>query len=353
MKILHTADIHLREFEDERWQALGEVLDLGKQNEADLLVISGDLFDSNALAHELRPKIRDLFAQAGYPVIIISGNHDPEAYPDGAFMGENVTVIRDLLSPVTIEDCVIWGFPYEDLHEEEILEYLHLASDMADSEMTNILLFHGELLDIIDGWRLNGDEGRNRYLPVKLAYFETLAWQYILAGHFHTSFDVHEFREDSFFVYPGSPVSITRRELGQRKVNFFEVGKPPAPLNLSTHFYEKEDIYLDPFSNQSPLPFIEQSLARLSDNATLLLNVFGYFNGQTLEMTEAELHEAIADIGGSRVELLNMEFRDIRDIIEDDLFKQFLRKLEQKELENSFTDDILKMTLQAMMESSK
>ncbi len=46
MKILHTADLHLRSENDERWAALTAVVDIGKKQKADVLVIAGDLFDS-------------------------------------------------------------------------------------------------------------------------------------------------------------------------------------------------------------------------------------------------------------------------------------------------------------------
>ncbi|MCB0277342.1 MAG: metallophosphoesterase, partial [Calditrichaeota bacterium] len=46
MKILHTADVHIREKDDERWQALAHLLELGKAHQINVLVIAGDLFDS-------------------------------------------------------------------------------------------------------------------------------------------------------------------------------------------------------------------------------------------------------------------------------------------------------------------
>ncbi|MCB0298229.1 MAG: metallophosphoesterase, partial [Calditrichaeota bacterium] len=41
MKILHTADLHIREYNDARWQALQELIQLGQAREIDVLVISG------------------------------------------------------------------------------------------------------------------------------------------------------------------------------------------------------------------------------------------------------------------------------------------------------------------------
>ena len=131
MKILHTADVHIREYEDDRWKALQQVVYVGKENDIDALVIAGDLFDSDTAAHKLRPKVREIFSDLSFPVLIIAGNHDVNAYPNGAFLGEGVVVIDDLLKPYSLDGYHFWGFPYSDLQEEEILEYLHLAGQKA------------------------------------------------------------------------------------------------------------------------------------------------------------------------------------------------------------------------------
>jgi len=45
MKILHTADVHLREVGDKRWEALQKLIEAAKKEGAEILAISGDLFD--------------------------------------------------------------------------------------------------------------------------------------------------------------------------------------------------------------------------------------------------------------------------------------------------------------------
>ena len=61
MKILHTADVHLCDYEDERWKSLEHIIDIGKSENIDLFVISGDLFDEDVKSEVLRSKIRGLF----------------------------------------------------------------------------------------------------------------------------------------------------------------------------------------------------------------------------------------------------------------------------------------------------
>ncbi|MGH1363176.1 MAG: metallophosphoesterase family protein [Calditrichia bacterium] len=351
MKILHTADVHIREYNDERWQALKQVVHVGRENDIDVLVIAGDLFDSDAAAHKLRPKVREIFSDLTFPVLIISGNHDADAYPNGAFLGEGVTVIEDLLQPFIHNGYHFWGFPYRDLQEEEILEYLHMAGQKTRQiEGKHLLLFHGELLDIIDGWVHYGDEGNQRYLPVKLSYFRNLPFQYVLAGHFHSTFDVHEFKEDAYFVYCGSPIAITRRESGPRKANLFTFGNIPEPVELSTPYFEKLRIHLDISHQSNPLAAIKTRLEGLPENAKLLIDIDGFFNGAKLEMTEQELQRALQKVSGKQVEITRMEFHDIRDVVEDELFREFYRKLKARQLDEEDERAVLNMTLKAMME---
>ena len=48
MRILHTADVHLKTLGDERWKALDKVVNVCRKENVDLLVISGDLFDTTS-----------------------------------------------------------------------------------------------------------------------------------------------------------------------------------------------------------------------------------------------------------------------------------------------------------------
>ena len=112
MKILHTADVHIREKDDERWQALAHLLELGKAHQINVLVIAGDLFDSPSAAEMLRPGLRELFANCPFTTLLIPGNHDVDAFPEGVFLGEKVIIFRDIFTPVHHDGVSFWGFPY-------------------------------------------------------------------------------------------------------------------------------------------------------------------------------------------------------------------------------------------------
>ena len=88
MRILHTADLHLRAAGDERWQALAAVLDRAESLDVNLVVISGDMFDKSVEAQRLKPALREVFAGRPIPVVILPGNHDEKGLRAGDFFHE-------------------------------------------------------------------------------------------------------------------------------------------------------------------------------------------------------------------------------------------------------------------------
>lgn len=115
MKILHTSDIHLQNFEDERWFCLEKVLEISNNSNIDVLAIAGDLFDKNIDAEDLRPKLREIFSGNGFKIIILPGNHDKRAFKSGLFFGDDVTLLNDFSNPFQYKDVKFWGLPYEKL----------------------------------------------------------------------------------------------------------------------------------------------------------------------------------------------------------------------------------------------
>jgi len=61
IKILHTADLHIKQYGDERWKALQKLIEIGKREKIDIFVISGDLFNSGVNAENLRGQVREIF----------------------------------------------------------------------------------------------------------------------------------------------------------------------------------------------------------------------------------------------------------------------------------------------------
>ncbi|OGP53940.1 MAG: serine/threonine protein phosphatase [Deltaproteobacteria bacterium RBG_13_52_11] len=351
MKILHTADIHLKEHGDERWQALQRLIAIGKAEGIDIFVISGDLFDRGINAEDLRPHIRTLFSDSGFRICLIPGNHDRDAYAGGMYFGEDTYILTDLNRPFEYKDITIWGIPFEPAVGEKTLHQLHSLARLLTPDKKHIMLYHGELLDAFFSRSDFGDEGDERYMPMRLSYFNDLKVDYVLAGHFHRRFDVWQLAGGGYFVYPGSPVSITKREMGRRRINLFEVGKPPQEHLLDTPHFEEVVIACDPFTGKDPIKQVEERLRSLHANARVILIVTGFINGEAIGMTEEEFVKNVRKVIRDRTVEERYEFRDIRTILEDDLFKGFLTKLEQADYDADKKKHMQEIAIRAMMEA--
>jgi len=348
MKILHTADLHLRAFGDERWTALEAIVEVCRAEGASILAICGDLFDTDAAAEDLRTDIRELFSGNQFHTVIIPGNHDMGSYKAGFYFGEQVTFFNkeDYRKNVyDLDSTRIIGIPFEDIEGVELLRKVRSLEPLLTSDRTNIIVYHGELLDAFYARSDFGPEGERRYMPARLSYFEDLQVDYVLAGHFHTKFDVWSIGPSGYFVYPGSPVSVTRREVGQRKVNLFEVGEPPVEYPLDAEHFEQVNIMLSPLLDLDPLDLVRERLSDLHPMATILLTIGGY-----VAQPEDELVSQMAELLEGKPVEPSYQFRDIRDILTHPLFEVFQTKLKEQ-YDQEQASQLTDIVVQAMIEA--
>jgi len=95
MKILHTGDLHLDspfcsdegaradEKREHQRALLRRVFACAKEEQCDLLLIAGDLFDGRHVSPETASLTEKLLRESTCPVVIAPGNHDP--YVEGSF----------------------------------------------------------------------------------------------------------------------------------------------------------------------------------------------------------------------------------------------------------------------------
>ncbi|MFO8007859.1 MAG: metallophosphoesterase [Candidatus Brocadiia bacterium] len=352
MKILHTADVHLQQEGDERWDALEQVVALGRAQEVGLLAISGDLFDAEVDAEALRPALRALLGGHDFPVLLLPGNHDQHAYRPGFYFGENVHVLTEA-EPVSVGQVMLVGLPYRDLRGERLVARLRQAGDTVADADTSILLYHGELLDAlpVDTERADfGPEGPARHMPVALRYFEDVPVDYVLAGHFHSRFQEWALPGGGFFVYSGSPVSITRRETGRRAVNLFSVGEPPRAQMLDTPHFERVHVRLDPFAGGDPAEAVRGGLDRAHPAAKILLEISGYMDGADLGRTEEELAAELEALAVGCAEF-TFAVRDVSRLVGTSLFAEFRQRAEQQTDSPDRREELTRIALRAMTEA--
>lgn len=351
-KILHTADIHLKEYNDNRWQAVEELLRVAAQKKVDALTIAGDLFDKDIHSQQLRDKLRALFSQQPFQIVILPGNHDLQSYSAGEFFGENTIIITDHKKPIQVKNTTIAGIPFAALTSDQLATAIEEVNQVVSNDQPAILLLHAELTDLFFSSADFGDEGDKRYLPIKLSMFNQSPFDYLLAGHFHTQFQVKRLSNKKmsgggYFLYPGSPVSITTKETGPRSAGLIEVGKAPQQVTLQTAFYQPASLSLKPTDDQSVLEKLEEELDQLPSTAVGLIKVDGFFNRNQLQLTEQELYQKIKSLAkqhNCQLEEKNFTVKDISSVINSDLY-QTLTALIQERVKNEQEANHLTKTL--------
>ena len=330
MKILHTADIHLRELGDERWKALENIINKGNAEKIDIMVIAGDFFDSSS-SGALRDNVRKLFAEAKFETLVLPGNHDAAILNENIFLGENVKQLLTCDNVYEKDDVVFYPIPFSAVSESAVFDLISSARRQSDEQKTNILLFHGTLKDIYYRSGSYGEESDSDYMPASLSFFE--GFDYVLAGHFHSKFHIQKVAPAGYFVYPGSPVAVSRKEVGVRKVNIFNTGAAPQETELPENFhYASMPIMLDAETELDPLlSYISEGKKKIAGNAEIIPIVKGYYNKERIGLDEAQLFEKIKE---QLPELTQDKFeaKDVSIILEDSIYAGFLEKMKDTQL---------------------
>ncbi|HEX5133325.1 MAG TPA: metallophosphoesterase [Candidatus Krumholzibacteria bacterium] len=350
MRIVHTADIHLRGDREERWGALSAVIDAAAEADAGVLVITGDLFDRDFDATPLKARLRPVLERFAGRVVVLPGNHDAAGIRAGDFFGRNVSVLAGTDVVTDIDGVRFVGVPFEDVSIDGTLARLRAASRQR-GDGASVLLYHGELLDLSPGSGAFGEEDDREYMPARLGDLADLGFDYVLAGHFHKNHDVRACGR-GFFTYSGSPVSITRRETGPRHIGVIDVGQAPVGHTLATRHYAALDIRLSPADDEHPVARIERELSALAPGAVALVEIHGYVDLSLLNMNESEFHARIAEtVARFDVEACSASAcSDVSTILSGDLFRRFSARLAHSTLGEADRALVREMAIRAMME---
>lgn len=223
-RFVHTADLHLdaplRSLalrDDDLFElvgtatrlALARIVDLCIGEQADALLIAGDLYDgdmrSMKTAAFLTAQMERLHA-AGIRVFIIRGNHDAESVITRELaLPPNVHVFTGHGGTVRLEDhdVAIHGVSFAKPHAPESLLPKYPAPV---SGCFNIGLLHTSLA---------GAEGHDTYAPCRVADLQAHGYDYWALGHVHKR-QVHG--EAPYVIMPGMPQGRDIGEAGSKSV---------------------------------------------------------------------------------------------------------------------------------------
>lgn len=214
MKFIHASDFHLcscfrasslpsdiaSAHRDQLWHTFYDIIAACKQEQIDLLLISGDLFEHDYAKLSDVKRISDAFAEIPETkVMIVCGNHDPlyeRSYYKILEFPQNVFIFPSEFTSFEIPqfNAVIHGFSW-NRNKYEMLPFIFSPPDKTK---TNLLLLHCDVLN------------KSQYLPIELSALESLSYDYIALGHIHKSMQV---RNQIF--YSGSPEPLDFGEEGK------------------------------------------------------------------------------------------------------------------------------------------
>ncbi len=122
--LVHSSDLHVDEDRagGDGTAGLRSVLAMARVLQADVVLLAGDTFESNQLSPAVLSRAESLLAQAGMPIVILPGNHDP-AQPNSVFVRGGFAAIADVsvlgvthdeAVPFLAHDLEIWGHAHRD-----------------------------------------------------------------------------------------------------------------------------------------------------------------------------------------------------------------------------------------------
>lgn len=165
--------------------------------EADLFLISGDLFDGRYVSADTAAYLKRCFSSMpGTQVLIAAGNHDPltaESPYRTEEWSENVHIFGTEMEFVDFPQWQIrvHGRSFGQRHEKQpLLSQLELAPDW-----TNVLVLHGELV---------AEGGNSIYNPIERPVLEQSGADYAALGHVHQYSGLKRLGRTGF-AYPGIP----------------------------------------------------------------------------------------------------------------------------------------------------
>ena len=250
IKILHTADLHLKEGDEQRWGIFEWICRKAAEQKVNFLLIAGDIFDS---ARDASPRmignLRESFEQLGaVKVIIIPGNHDriggPDPFAENCYYGNNVTICRkEPYEVVEMQNVFFCCFPFRAGQTgRELLKGLRVAgpvrnkiSNGSSKEGFHIGVMHGTLVDEPDirGYAEEVLE-KEEYFPIYNQDIEQLGFDYLALGHIHKAFWQKRLGE-TVVVYPGTPGCWSINAQEERKVSLVSLssaGVEVTPLTV-------------------------------------------------------------------------------------------------------------------------
>jgi DNA repair exonuclease SbcCD nuclease subunit len=236
LKILHTADVHLDldsyvadprilGCRDINHQAFSTVIDLAIQENVDLLLIAGDLFDTNRPGGDAVDFAIQELRRVGRPIVMIPGNHD---------CLNTQSIYRQLNLPAACTDLVLIAHPNGERHQLASHDLVLWGRGMVEHEpsyrpLGDIPCPQGGAWHIAlgHGFFMEDDVPSYRSSPIYAQEIRASGWDYVALGHCHAFSNVSQGPVTAYYsgapgFFPGAPgadghVALVHFEAGESR----------------------------------------------------------------------------------------------------------------------------------------
>ncbi len=249
VKILHCADVHIGAAESflgaraESRQAetlitFEKIIDIAKENDVQIMLISGDLFNSNNQPKSVIDRVFENFAKIeNTKIIFCGGNHDPLNI-DSPFKKyecpKNVYALdtKDSYFEFDELNTRVYGKSFKEVYMKGAARFSLTPSD----DFINLMCIHGDL---------RNDLGSD-YNSITSEFIESSGMDYIALGHIHKRTEVGKIG-NTYLAYCGCPEGQGFDELKEKGIYLGEISKDGCnlrfvPTSKRMHICENVDI---------------------------------------------------------------------------------------------------------------
>lgn len=239
IKIAHCADIHIgsKTNSTEILESFYNFLRVSKQENVQIILISGDLFDNFNISENNLNLVKEELKKTNIRTFISPGNHDPYTsdsvynitkWPDNIYIFNNKK-----LNFIEIPEFStrIYGSGFNSIYESKGLFKL---DNILDDNYINICIMHGDML---------GSQ-ENLYNYISIDDIKNSNFDYVALGHIHKRTEIQKIG-NTWCAYAGSMMSTGFDELGAKGAYIGKISKNICDLKFTktcVRTYEKISI---------------------------------------------------------------------------------------------------------------
>jgi len=345
MKIIHCSDIHLdsklegvnsAERNNELLSTFCKMVDYAQSQDVGIIIIAGDLFDSDRVYSKTKNFIIDLISQTSeIDFLYLKGNHDTLSPFDGMDMPPNFKPFFNEWTQYVYGDITITGIESNSVNYLTLYDSLNLKASQK-----NIVVMHGAVSAMSKPDTVNIDELKNKNID------------YLALGHYH-SYICKPFCKRGVYCYSGCLEGRGYDEIGEK--GFVLIDTDPKIKSRLVTGYTYRTIYeidVDITGLETYLKIknaVLSAVSQIDKRHYVKIKLIGSYNLNT----QKDLHHLNLDLGSVfysvKIEdntVLNIKPEEY--IYDISLKGEFIRTVLKSDLNNKQKQDIIGMGIKAL-----